>query len=166
MLGCLEGNMNRNSTFANETHNGVRDHVLRAPITKVVSEMVDNGASVDELTEALLLKLSELSVISYAANDKIKLLTPAARVLVSLMERPDLTMRELSLYLGITEAGVMKYIVTLAKANVITRTKVNGRNSYRFNVNEGLSNPDIIRFYTAIQKLASQISVISPDSAV
>lgn len=125
-------------------------HVLHEPISNALKVHLPEDVSSDEIAVEVLLALSAMGVISYSTNVGIKLLTPAGRVLVSLMERPNMTMRELSLYLGTTEANVLKQVTALVKANVIARTKVKGRNTYRLNLETALNIPDITRFYCSI----------------
>ena len=124
-----------------------RDHVLRNPLQIIIK----SDASPEQITEEVLTYLGRSGVIDYAPKGTLKLLNPAGRVLVALMERPDITMRELSVYLGTTEANVLKQVVALVEANLIARTKVKGRNTYRFNLDEVVKHPDITRFYTALQ---------------
>lgn len=141
-----------------ERYDNRRDHVLRGPIETAINITLKNGLTPEAAAEMILQTFSEMGLINYAPRDGFKFLTPAGRVLVSLMEKPDTTMRELAVYLGITESAVMKYISTLLKAGFIARTKVKGRNTYRLNLKEVFRNPDIVRFYNGIQTTASTLS--------
>jgi DNA-binding transcriptional ArsR family regulator len=136
-----------------ERHDNHRDHVLRRPIENIIK--INTSRSSEQIAEELLIYLSDIGMIQYAPKDAIKLLTPAGRVMVALIERPSMTMRELALYLGTTESGVMKHVLALVKANVIARTKVKGHNMYRLNLDEALQHPDIARLYTGIYKVAA-----------
>ena len=125
-------------------------HGLKEPLTRAIETAVADKELAETITDRVMRELGLLGVISYSAPDSLKLLTPAGRVLVSLMERPGMTMRELSVYMGTTEANVLKQVTALVKAGVIARTKWKGRNSYCLNLNEALGEPDITRLYAAI----------------
>jgi predicted transcriptional regulator len=124
---------------------------------------INAGKSSDEIAEALLYALSNYGVISYCPKGVLGLLTPTGRVLVALSERPGITMREVALYLGVTESNIAKSIASLVKANLIVRTKVKGRNTYRLNPNGALEHPDIIRFATSINQALQQAPIPMGD---
>jgi DNA-binding Lrp family transcriptional regulator len=61
------------------------------------------------------------------------------------MLEPTITQRALAVYLGISETMVEKTMKTLAEQGVITKTKVNRKNVYTFDINLIAKNPDIQR---------------------
>lgn len=128
-------------------------HAAERPIRDTLQQGLDAGESADALMKRVMGELSNLGMVMYAPKDSIRLLTPSGRVLVALMERPGVTMREMAVYLGVTEAAVMRCISTLVKGNVIARTKVKGQNHYRFNLKDGSLPPDITRLYAAFSNL-------------
>lgn len=128
----------------------MKEHGLKQPLQRAIETVVADSAIAERVTESVLQELGLLGVVAYSPPEAIKLLTPAGRVLVSLMERPGMTMRELSVYMGTTEANVLKQVTALVNAGVIARTKFKGRNSYRLNLNKALGEADITRFYAAI----------------
>lgn len=127
-----------------------KSHPLKTGINTVIT--VNTDKTPEEICEAVMEFLGETKVIEYAPKESLKLLTPTGRVLVALVERPDMTMRELSLYLGVTESSVMRCVLNLVRANVIARTKVRGRNRYRLNLEEAKRHPDIVRLYAVARK--------------
>lgn len=131
-----------------------RQHALDGPIRRAISEVVDGD--IDLIVQRIMQELGQLGLIDYAPKGTIKLLTPAGRALVALMERPGMTMRELSLYMGTTEANVLKQVTALVNAGVIARTKSKGRNKYRLNSDTVEKHPDITRFFSAIYSTFSQ----------
>lgn len=142
-------------------HDNRRSHVLSRPLEATVADGLDRDLTAGELTHEILTRLSEMGVIAYAPKGTLSLLTPAGRLLIVLMERPEVTMRELGVFLGCTEANVMRAVSQLVKANIITRTKVKGRNRYRFNSSEGFRHPDITRFYAAITRTLTEPPTVS-----
>lgn len=83
---------------------------------------------------------------------------------MTLSERPNITLREIALYLGVTESNIAKSIAALVKANLIVRTKVKNRNMYRLNL-EGVSgHPDIIRFGASISTVFKEQPETTSDS--
>lgn len=126
------------------------DNALRRPLTIALQERLAETGDPHLLTETVLETLGELGLIAYAPKGTLRLLSAPGRVLVAVMERPDITLRELAAYLGVTESNVAKSVSALVRANVITRTKVKNRNRYRLNLKEAMYHPDIRRFHAAI----------------
>jgi hypothetical protein len=128
------------------------DHLMRRPLEKALDGVDNVGVVVEEVLKTL----DEYRIISYGAPDALKLLTPQGRALMLLMENPDLTVRELSVMLGVAESNATMAISALVKANLVVRTKVGGRNQYNFSF-EGLCNhPDVSRFLAAITPVVSE----------
>lgn len=150
-----------------DRHDNRRDHVLRRPLTATLEQTISDGGDVATMVEAVLATLSEHRIIDYAPAGALKLLTPAGRVLTMILTHPGITVREMSVKLGTTESGVNKSLNALLRGGFIARTKVGGRNSYRFNLSEGLKHPDITHFYLAIyehlKRAAEQAPAITPS---
>ncbi len=132
------------SQDAIERHDSRRDHVLRRPLEAAVESAGSTGAA--DVAEAVLRALDEQRIIAYTPRDALAILTPAGRVLVIVAENPHVTLREISVALGVTEANVAKSVGKLVASNVIARTKVNGRNTYEVNAQGVNSHPDIVRY--------------------
>jgi predicted HTH transcriptional regulator len=144
-----------------ERHDNRRNHILREPLKAVIQ--INTDKSSDEIAEILLGMLSDYGVISYCPKGVLGLLTPTGRVLVALTERPGITMREIALYLGVTESNIAKSIASLVKANLIVRTKVKGRNMYHLNPNGAFEHPDIIRFGAAVNRVIQEATISMGD---
>jgi predicted HTH transcriptional regulator len=127
-----------------------RDHVLRRPLEMAITS---GGSSAEEIAETVLRTLNDHGLIQYAPPGTISLLSTAGRVLVCVSERPQITLREMALILGVTESGIAKTIAGLVKSGVIARTKVKGRNIYSVNKNQAQNHPDIRRYYAAIKPI-------------
>ncbi len=132
-----------------QRHNTNRDHILRRSLEDVLQKMSD-GADVSDMVTELLKTLDQERMIHYAPAGSLGLLSTHGRVLVAIMEDPNITQRALSVYLGVSESNIQKSIKALSDADIITKTKVNGYNTYQLNLIDGLKHPDISRFYDAI----------------
>lgn len=130
-----------------------RDHALRKPLENVITVSLNSNLSPEDATEAILLALSEHGVIQYAPKGTLAFLTTTGRVLVCVLERPQITLREMALVLGVTESGIAKTIAGLVKSGVIARTKVKGRNIYSVDKNQAQKHPDIRRYFAAISPI-------------
>jgi predicted transcriptional regulator len=108
---------------------------------------------VEEATENVLLALSDNGVIQYAPKGTLAFVTTTGRVLVCVLEQPQITLREMAMILGVTESGVAKTVAGLVKSGVIARTKVKGRNIYSVDKNQARNHPDIRRYFAAISPL-------------
>lgn len=132
-----------------QQHNTKRDHVLRRSLEEALEKM-RNGAEVSDAVTDLLKTLDQERMIHYAPAGTLSLLSTHGRVLVAIMEDPEITQRALSIYLGVSESNIQKSIKALSDAGIISKTKVNSYNTYQLNLKDGLKHPDISRFYDAI----------------
>lgn len=137
--------------------NDTTQHTLRKPLTDALQRRLAETTDPHLLTETVLTTLGDFGVIAYAPEHTVRLLNPIGRALVALMERPDLTMRELGAYLGITESNAAKSVRALVENNLLTRTKVNGRTQYRLNLSEAMYHADIRRFRAAVSDRLSNL---------
>lgn len=143
-----------------------RDHVLRIPLEEAVGDAMNSTENLtkEDVVERVLQALSANGLIQYAPKGTLALLSAAGRTLVCVASMPGATLRDLGLVLGVSESTVAKSIGNLVSANVIARTKVNGRNTYRL-VPEAVQNhPDIIRFQQAISDMILQGQKQGSDS--
>ena len=71
-----------------------------------------------------------------------------------LIESPNLTVREMSVFIGVSEAQIVKAIAKLTTDNLLARTKVNGRFEYSVNVKEAKKHTDIRRLVLLLSATA------------
>ena len=141
-----------------------RDHILRKPLESVVEQSISNGDNASSIVESILLMLGEQNIIEYGDRNLVSILTPAGRVLALLIQRPNLTVREMSVIVGTTETNIIKATAKLLDDGLIARTKVNGRNEYKI-VSETLEkHSDIRGLFLVIGKLIESRSDSGSDS--
>ena len=138
-------------------HDNRRDHVLRGPLERAVREAQKKNSDAKSLVEAILNELDEQNIIAYTPKSKVNLLTPQGRVLVFLVERPRMTVREISVSLGVSIQSANKAISLLAKDKLITRTKVKGRYEYRINLENVRYHPDMRRLINTVKQAIDEI---------
>lgn len=138
-------------------HDNRRDHVLRGPLERAVREAQKKNNDAKSLVEAILNELDEQNIIAYTPKSKVNLLTPQGRVLVFLVERPRMTVREISVSLGVSIQSANKAISLLAKDKLITRTKVKGRYEYRINLENVRYHPDMRRLINTVKQAIDEI---------
>lgn len=131
-------------------HDNKRDHVLRGSLERVVADSIANKADIKQLVESILEELDDQNLIAYTPRSNVNLLTPQGRMLVTVFERPHLTVRELSVSLGVSTTAIIKAISLLSKDGLITRTKVSGRYQYRINLSNARYHPDLRRLIRTI----------------
>jgi Mn-dependent DtxR family transcriptional regulator len=137
-------------------HESKRDHTLRTPLEKAIAQTVDNEALVKKIVEEVLNALDEQNIISYTVKNNINMLTPFGRVLTLLIERPNLTVREMSVFLGVTEANIIKSVAKLNTEKLIIRKKKDGRFEYSVNPETVGSHSDIRRLFLLLARLISE----------
>lgn len=113
-----------------------------------------------ELFNKISRSLEEHRIVSYSEPGELSLFSTTGRVLYTIILEPTITQRAMAVYLGISETMVEKTMKTLAEQGLITKTKVNRKNVYNFDINLIAKNPDIQR----IPELMKAVSVMWKQS--
>jgi hypothetical protein len=137
-------------------HENKRDHTLRTPLEKAVSKMVGGDELIKEIVEEILYTLDEQNIISYTVKNNINLVTPFGRVMTLLIERPNLTIREMSVFLGVTEANIIRTVSKLNSEELLIRRKKDGRFEYSVNYKVAKEHSDIRRLVLLVARLISE----------
>ena len=137
-------------------HENKRDHALRKPLETIIGTSIDNAAMVRLIAEDILQTLGQQNIISYIPADTTNLLTPSGRIIALLLERTNLTVREMSVFLGTTEANINKPLTKLLAEKIVLRKKRLGRFEYYINVNVAKEHPDIRRIVMMMVCLSNQ----------
>jgi hypothetical protein len=137
-------------------HENKRDHTLRTPLEKAVSKMVGGDELIKQIVEEILYTLDEQNIISYTVKNNINLVTPFGRVMTLLIERPNLTIREMSVFLGVTEANIIRTVSKLNSEELLTRRKKDGRFEYSVNYEVAKEHSDIRRLVLLVGRLISE----------
>lgn len=101
---------------------------LAVPIELLIRESLD--VSPEELARRIIHTVANTSGISYKPSNEISLLSAPAKILVTIIREPRITIRALAIYIGLSEAAVVKSLNLLLNNNLITKTKVKGKNNY------------------------------------
>lgn len=139
-------------------------------IKKALEEAIAAEGGGDETLEKVMQALDSKKILRYHKDDEISLLSTSGRVLVALIEDPNMTIRAISVYLDLSETMIEKTVKQLINAGLITKTKVNRQNVYRCNNKSILQQRDIHNFSSAIQLLsnshfANEVTETGSDSA-
>jgi DNA-binding transcriptional regulator GbsR (MarR family) len=124
-------------------HESKKDHVLRTPLEATLSRVVDDKELVKQLAEEVLQSLDEQNIISYNPRFSTNIVTPFGRMLLLLMERPNLTIREMSVILGVTESNINKAVTKLLSDELVFKKQNNGRYEYSVNYEIAKEHQDI-----------------------
>lgn len=136
---------------------------LAVPIELLIRESPD--VSPEELARRIVNAVANTSGISYKPSNQISLLTAPAKILITIIREPKITIRALAIYIGISEAAVIKSLKMLLNNNLIAKTKVNGKNNYTV-VKESFENhSDIIHFLNATQIVSDMGQLMSDEEA-
>ena len=129
-----------------------KSNKVKSVLGDVLAE-IGQSEDKDEAVQKILEALDDKKILRYHRDNEISLLSTAGRVLVSLMSDSTMTIRALSVYLDLSETMVDKTVKQLIAHGLITKTKVNRQNVYRFNEKTIMSQPDIQQFMRAISSL-------------
>lgn len=137
-------------------HESKKDHVLRTPLEATISRVVEDVELVKELVEEVLQSLDEQNLISYNNRFTTNIVTPFGRMLILLMERPYLTIREMSVSLGVTESNINKAVTKLLDDNLLVKKQNNGRYEYSVNYEVAKTHQDFRQLVRFIARLSSE----------
>jgi predicted transcriptional regulator len=124
-------------------------------IKKALEEAIAEQGGNDLTLEKVMQTLDSKKILRYHKEHEVSLLSTSGRVLVALIEDPNMTIRAISVYLDLSETMIDKTVKQLINAGLITKTKVNRQNVYRYNNKLILEQPDIQNFLVAIKMLNS-----------
>ena len=124
-------------------------------IKKALEEAIAEQGGNDLTLEKVMQTLDSKKILRYHKEHEVSLLSTAGRVLVALIEDPNMTIRAISVYLDLSETMIDKTVKQLINAGLITKTKVNRQNVYQYNNKLILEQPDIQNFLVAIKMLDS-----------
>lgn len=127
--------------------------MLREPLERAVATAIANNADLKGLVESVLLELDEQNIIAYKSKSSINLFTPAGRLVMMLMERSGLTVREISVTLGCSQTAVIKALSVLSREKLLERKKIKGRYEYYLNYGNLKKHAELRRLIRVISTL-------------
>lgn len=107
----------------------------------------------DNLIVNILTTLDKQKFLRYHNEQTVNLLSTPGRVLCAIIEDNSITQRALSIYLDLSETMIDKTIKSLIDAGLITKTKVNRKNSYKYLSKNIIKHPDIQHLLQSINLL-------------
>lgn len=107
----------------------------------------------DDLIVNILTTLDKQKFLRYHNEQTVNLISTPGRVLCALIEDSTMTQRALSVYLNLSETMIDKTIKSLIDAGLITKTKVNRKNSYKYLSKNIIKHPDIQHLLQSINSL-------------
>lgn len=143
-------------SFMKSRHESRKDHVLRSPLEATLARVVENKELLVVIVEEVLESLDEQNIISYNPRFTTNIVTPFGRILLLLMERPNLTIREMSVVLGVTESNINKAVTKLLGDKLITKKQSNGRYEYAVDYDIAKQHQDIRQVVRFIAGLSSE----------
>ncbi|MFZ9848031.1 MAG: winged helix-turn-helix domain-containing protein, partial [Flavobacteriales bacterium] len=121
--------------------------------------------SPEELARRIVNAVANTSGISYKPANQISLLTAPAKILITIIREPKITIRALAIYIGISEAAVIKSLKMLLDNNLIAKTKVKGKNNYTVVKESFEKHSDIIHLLNATQIVFDMGQLMSDEEA-
>lgn len=139
-------------------------HPFAEEVRRIIYDHMGRTASPEMLIHDLLAAMDKAKMLYYADPGRVGLLNSHGRVLVAVLEDPNITQRALSKYLNVSESNINYSLRQLTKDGLIQKSKVKNRNHYRFNAENGISHPDVRRFIQNLLPLiaASQATKKTP----
>jgi DNA-binding MarR family transcriptional regulator len=135
----------------------VKEQLLE-PVRALVDSALRNGLNADEIADGILHLLDTKHLVEYSSSKTVRLLNSHGRVLVAILEDPGITQRAIAQYLRVSESNINVSVNYLIREKLVTKTKVNNRNTYRFNAKEALKHPDISRLLSTIIPHVAQLA--------
>lgn len=121
------------------------------------SEVKKALSSIDGMDPVMASQVMEMldktKLLHYSSGDEVSLFSTAGRIMYSLMDDPTMTQRALSVYLDLSETMIEKTLKTLMAEGLITKTKLNRKNVYTFDIKIIENHPDIQRLPGVISRI-------------
>lgn len=143
--GILSTTIRGNQAMSSQSHT----------IRQAIEDSIAKGGSTADVTERVMGTLDEMKLIAYSGRSAPSLLTVNGRVLMLLMEYPDMGLRELGTRIGSTESSVSRAVASLIEGGLVKRYKVKGRNRYSVNPDRLLEHADLRRFFLSVEAFLS-----------
>lgn len=122
-------------------------------IKKALEDALSKGEESDVAIEKVMQALDTKKILRYHQEHEVSLLSTSGRVLISIMQDQEMTIRAISVYLDLSETMIDKTLKSLINAGLITKTKVNRQNVYRCNKKLITNQPDIRNLLSAITEM-------------
>lgn len=127
---------------------------MRSPLEATLAHVVENKELLALVVDEVLESLDEQNIISYNTRFTTNIVTPFGRILLLLMERPNLTIREMSVVLGVTESNINKAVSKLLTDKLITKKQRNGRYEYSVDYDVAKQHQDIRQVIRFVARLS------------
>ena len=108
-----------------------------------------------ELKKQLAQVLSEVvAELPYSQDDQRLLLLQRARLLLKIASSPNLTVTDLMVSANVRQQTIFEQMSDLLDSGLIERTRLDGKNRYKTDLEKVLSHPDIGLILLALLSLA------------
>lgn len=121
-------------------------HAVRQAVIQSIVSAEDS----DEAADRVMDLLDDMKLVVYSADETLPLLSSAGKMLMLVMEYPQITLREAAMRLGTTEANARRSMGNLMRRGLVGREKVLRKNVYTVDVAAVLEHSDIRRFLLSI----------------
>lgn len=115
-----------------------------------IEECVDGGGSGEDVADRVLKMLGEDRLRLYAEVSRLPVLSVYGRVLVAVLEDPQISQRALAIYLGFAESTVNRCVRSLVGDGILVKERVDRRVRYSLNVDYCVDHPDIRRIVNVL----------------
>lgn len=119
-------------------------------VRQAVIQSITGAESDEEAADRVMDLLDDMKLVVYSADETLPMLSSAGKMLMLVMEYPQITLREAAMRLGITEANARRSMGNLVTRGLVGRERVLRKNVYTVNVAAILEHPDIRRFLLSI----------------
>ena len=133
-----------------------QEHPIAQKLLAIITREIEDADKAQAVAANILKMLDNEKVLYYADPGRLQILNTHGRTLVAILEDPGITQRALSVYLRVSESNVQKSLRMLLGDGIIKKERRGNRNTYSFDVEKGMSHPDVRRLLTTLLPLMSE----------
>ena len=119
-----------------------------------------------ELKAQLAAALADVvAELPYSEDDQKLLLLQRARLLMKIASSPNLTVSDLVVSANVRQQTIFEQMSDLLESGLIERTRSDGLNRYRTNLDKVLAHPDIALVLVGLLSLCSEAEPLGDEAA-
>jgi DNA-binding MarR family transcriptional regulator len=103
--------------------------------------------------------------LPYSEDDQKLLLLQRARLLMKIASSPNLTVSDLVVSANVRQQTIFEQMSDLLESGLIERTRSDGLNRYRTNLDKVLAHPDIALVLVGLLSLCSEAEPLGDEAA-
>lgn len=125
-------------------------------VKKRVADAIAGADTLELAADYVMEVLNELRLVSYSNRDRASLMTQTGKAFVIMLEKPDSSIRDIAVRLGVGDSGAQRLITKLLEDGLVERQKRGQSFTYTPCYEMVWKHPDVWRFALAIAEISKK----------